>query len=156
MIRRLEVVSRAAADVLSLLHRACFPEDAWDAAGIAEITGMPGFFGRIVREDGIPTGFVLALDLGHECEVLALGVVVERRRMGMGTALLDFVCSEAQLRGADSVVLEVAVDNIAARSLYAMRGFTTIGCRRNYYRDAKRSVDALVLRLALASALRAT
>lgn len=151
MTRRLEPVSLGMAEALSILHGACFHEDPWDLGAVGAMMGIAGFFGRIAWEDEEPAGFILALDLGGECEILSLGVVPERRRAGIGSALLASVCLEARLRGAISVVLEVAADNLAARALYAVRGFISVGCRPNYYRQAGRSVDALVLRLALAS-----
>jgi len=147
---RIEPLPEAAADPLSTLHRACFPADPWDAPAIAEIMRMAGFFGRIAWAAEAPAGFALALSLGEECELLSLGVVRERRRAGIGSALLGSVCSEALRLGAECVVLEVAVDNEAARALYTARGFIPVGRRRNYYRQQERSMDALVLRLALA------
>jgi ribosomal-protein-alanine N-acetyltransferase len=99
----------------------------------------------------MPAGFALALDLREECEILSLGVLPERRREGVGMALLDSVCVAARRRGAERIVLEVAVDNIAALALYAARGFIPVGRRANYYRQMGHSADALVLRLALAA-----
>ena len=101
---------------------------------MARIMAIAGFFGRIAWEDDEPAGFALALDLGGECEILALGVVPGRRRAGTGSALLAAICEEALRRGGHSVFLEVAADNAAARALYAARGFVQIGRRLNYYR----------------------
>jgi len=156
MTLRIEPVSRAAAGPLSLLHRVCFPEDPWDVPAIAEIMGIPGFFGQIALGNEAPAGFALALDLGGECEILSLGVVPDRRRAGIGIALLDSICVVAGLRRAECVKLEVAVDNAAARALYAREGFTVVGCRRNYYCQRGRLVDALILRRVLVTALPAT
>ena len=156
MIRRIELVSRYAAGPVSVLHCACFPEEAWEIGAVQQIMGMRGFLGCVGWENEIPVGFALALNLGTEVEIVSLGVVRERRRCGMGSALLDTLCHEARLRGAESVVLEVAVDNEAARALYAKRGFTMVGRRRNYYRQTGGSVDALILRVPLATARLAT
>ncbi len=149
MSRRLVQVSCFMAGPVARLHRACFPEDPWDSSAVVEVLGTAGFFGRIAWEDEAPAGFALARDLGKECEILSLGVLPERRCKGVGTALLSSVCGEARLRSAEDVVLEVAVDNIAALALYAVGGFLPVGRRRNYYRRTRSSVDALVLRLAL-------
>jgi [ribosomal protein S18]-alanine N-acetyltransferase len=149
MSRRLDEVSCLMAGPVALLHGACFPEDPWNSSAIAEVLGTVGFFGRIAWEDEAPVGFALARDLRTECEILSLGVLPERRREGVGTALLNSVCVEARLRSAESLVLEVAEDNIAALALYAERGFLPVGRRRNYYRRTRNSADALVLRLAL-------
>jgi [ribosomal protein S18]-alanine N-acetyltransferase len=156
MIRGVERVCRGAAGPLAILHQACFPEDPWDVTAITEIMGIPGFFGRVASEDGMPVGFALALDLGTECEILSLGVVPDRRRDGIGSALLDAVCCEALRRGAAGVALEMAVDNDAARALYVTRGFIPVGRRRNYYRQRGRLVDALIFHLTLAPASQAT
>lgn len=145
----MEPVSCVMAGPLSMLHRACFPEDPWNRPAITEIMGVAGFFGRIAWEGQMPAGFALALDLRKECEILSLGVLPERRRMGIGSALLDSICFEARRRGAQYIVLEVAVDNSAALALYAERGFIPVGRRRDYYQQAGRRVDARLLRLAL-------
>lgn len=150
MSRRLERVSNVMAGPLSMLHRACFPEDPWNSRAIAEIMTIKGSFGRIAWADEIPAGFALALDLREECEILSLGVLPEWRREGIGSALLDSVCSEARARGAEYIVLEVAVDNSVALALYTARGFVPVGHRRNYYRQASRRIDALVLQRVIA------
>jgi ribosomal-protein-alanine N-acetyltransferase len=152
--RALEAVSGEAAGALaaplSMLHRTCFPEEPWEPQAMAQIIAMAGFFGFMAWEDDEPVGFVLALDLGGECEILALGVVPGRRRAGTGSALLAAICEEVPQRGGHSVFLEVAADNAEARALYAVGGFVQIGRRRNYYRRPGGPVDALVLRRAIA------
>jgi ribosomal-protein-alanine N-acetyltransferase len=153
MICLLEPVSRASVGLLSALHRICFPEDPWDIRAIVEILGIPGFFGQMAWEAKTSVGFGLAVDLGEECEILSLGVVPQQRRAGIGAALLDSICFEARMRGADSVALEVAQDNAAARALYTKQGFSVVGHRRDYYCQAGRLVDALILRRPLATAL---
>ena len=150
MSRRFELLSKVMAGPVSMLHYACFPEDPWNSLAIAEIMNVAGFFGHIAWVDEMPAGFALALHLGEECEILALGVLPSRRREGIGSALLDAICVEGRVRGARRIVLEVAVDNRAALSVYTARGFIQVGHRWNYYRQAGSRGDALVLRRALA------
>jgi ribosomal protein S18 acetylase RimI-like enzyme len=156
MSRRLKAVSGEAASALaaplSMLHRKCFPEEPWEPAAMAKIMAMAGFFGRMAWEDGEPVGFALALDLGGECEILALGVMPGRRREGTGSALLASICDEVLERGGHSVFLEVAADNLAGRTLYAAGGFIQIGRRPSYYRRSGGVADALVLRHTIARA----
>ena len=149
MTSRVRPLPHEAAGPLSLLHRVCFPEDPWDAAAIEQIMGIPGFFGRVGWAKTAPVGFALALALGEEAEIVSLGVLPSHRRCGIGSAILDAVCGEARLRGAERVVLEMATDNEAAHALYVRRGFIVVGRRRNYYRRAERLVDALILRVQL-------
>ena len=152
MTSRIESLPRGAAGAISLLHRVCFPEDPWDARAIEQIMGIPGFFGRVGWTKTTPVAFALTLALGDEAEIVSLGVLPDHRRCGIGSAILDAVCGEARLRGAERVVLEMASDNQAARALYGGRGFTVVGRRRNYYRRAERLVDALILRVQLPTA----
>jgi ribosomal-protein-alanine N-acetyltransferase len=55
--------------------------------------------------------------------------------------------TEAGRRLASEVLLEVRIDNTAARKLYEEFGFEVIGTRRGYYDQGR--VDALVMRRAL-------
>jgi len=153
MTSRIEPLPRGAVGPISLLHRACFPDDPWDAGAIEQIMGIPGFFGRVGWAKTAPVGFALALALGEEAEIVSLGVLPEHRRRGIGSALLDAICGEARSRGAARVVLEMASDNEAASELYARRGFRVVGLRRNYYRRTERLVDALILQVQLPTAL---
>lgn len=145
-------VAKSSTEAIAKLQRACFPEDPWSAAAVAEILRIAGFFGLTACADSLPVGFALALDLKGECEILSLGVVLQSRRRGVGRALLAEVCAEARRRGARLVHLEVAIDNEPARALYTEFGFATAGQRRKYYRRGSNFVDALALRLVLADA----
>jgi [ribosomal protein S18]-alanine N-acetyltransferase len=148
--RRIEHLSGTAVGPTALLHRACFPEDPWDTGAVAQVMGIPGFFGHIAWQEETPVGFALALNLCGEVEILSLGVLREHRRTGVGRALLQAVCLDAGERGARSVVLEVAINNVAARVLYAGHGFVIVGRRQNYYREAGCFIGGLILRRELA------
>ena len=135
-----------AAALVAVLHSSCFPDESWDEAAVAEIMGMPGAFGALAVRGWTPLGFVLAVSLPEECEILSLGVSVERRREGAGRALLGHVLDRARGKSG-GVVLEVAEDNPAAQRLYAEAGFVQVGRRRDYYnRPGGGSAAALVLR----------
>lgn len=146
---RLEPLPAGAALPLSRLHRLCFPDDPWDAAACGEILAMPGCFGLLAWEETAPVGFGLALAVGEVCEVLALGVIPERRRGGIGHALVAALIGAARQRGGSALLLEMAEDNAAAAALYAGHGFVAIGRRARYYRRGRHAVDAVVLRLCL-------
>jgi ribosomal-protein-alanine N-acetyltransferase len=146
---RLTPVPALGAEALAALHRACFPDDPWNSAAIAELLALKGFFGRLAWEDEAPVGFALALDLEGECEILSLGTLPRHRRAGIARTLLAEVCREARERHAEFAVLEVAIDNTAARALYAGFGFTEVGSRPKYYRRDDALIDAVILRLAL-------
>ncbi len=139
-------VPTGAAAPLAAMHRACFPDDPWDADVLARILALSGSFGCLAWDDADPVGFALARDLGEEIEILSLGVLPGRRRLGVGRGLLDWLAAEAAQRGARSLVLEVAIGNDAARRLYAAFGFVQVGRRPRYYRSKDGVADALILR----------
>ena len=85
--------------------------------------------------------------MAGEAEILTIAVDPAARRQGIATRLLATFLAEARARNAESVFLEVATDNAAARALYAAAGFRTAGVRRDYYLTPQgHRVDALVLR----------
>ncbi|HCF24300.1 MULTISPECIES: GNAT family N-acetyltransferase [unclassified Novosphingobium] len=78
-------------------------------------------------------GFYLSRAGYEEEELLLLAVLPEQRRKGLANYLLDSLKSEALLRGAKQLFLEMRRGN-PAESLYRACGFTPIGERINYYR----------------------
>jgi len=147
--RRIEPIPQGAAEALARLHRACFPDDPWEAGALARIMALSGGFGWLAWEEDEPAGFILVRDLGNECEILSFGVTPRWRRRGLGHALLQTAIDETAGRGLPSIVLEVAVDNDPAIELYNAAGFGVVGRRARYYRRPDGRADALVLRLAL-------
>jgi len=70
---------------------------------------------------------------GH---LLNIAVFEQRRRKGIGGALLDAVIKYALQRGVDELWLEVQTTNITARGFYSKRGFKETGqVLRDYYPD---------------------
>jgi tRNA threonylcarbamoyladenosine biosynthesis protein TsaB len=151
--QRIAKLPLTAAEPLAMLHRSCFPDDPWNGEAMSRVLGLSGCFGHLAWERGEPCGFVLARDLGDECEILSIGVEPAARRRGLGGRLLRAGIAEARRRGAASVVLEVASDNTAARRLYTALGFLRVGFRPRYYRRRDGLADALILRLTLGNTL---
>lgn len=146
MSRHITAVPASAALPLAAMHRACFPDDPWNAAALERILALSGGFGCLAWQADSPAGFILARDLGGEVEILSLGVLPAWRRHGIGRALLDSLVAEAAARRIGAIVLEVAADNEAAQRLYAAFGFIQAGRRPRYYRRVGGTADALILR----------
>jgi len=104
-----------------------------------------GYCCRVVELDGAVSGYaILAIGAG-EAHLLNLCVARERRRVGLGQALLDAVEIEASLMRAHRLFLEVRPSNHAALGLYKRNEFRVIGRRRAYYPAEQGREDALVL-----------
>ncbi len=145
MIRRLEHAPAVLADI----HAASF-DHPWSIGVLNDMAAKPHHRLYVLDEDGGPASFVLLTVVAGEGEVLTLATDPDRRGRGCARRLLDQVIAELRGEGADSVFLEVAVDNTAALALYAGCGFERAGLRKAYYsRPNGAPVDGHILRLAL-------
>ncbi len=131
---------RALAD----LHAEAF-EAPWPASAFADLLRQPG-----VLLEADADGFALVRVAADEAEILTLAVRPAARRTGLGSKLMRAAGARAAAAGANQLLLEVAEDNVAARSLYDRLGFLTAGRRPRYYvRSGGQTVDALLLVLIL-------
>ena len=92
-------------------------------------------------------GFLIASCLTDDWEIENIVVNENRKRRGIGTALVGQLVAEAQAAGARSVTLEVRESNAPARQLYESVGFTYEARRKLYYRDPDE--DAILYRRSL-------
>jgi ribosomal-protein-alanine N-acetyltransferase len=98
---------------------------------------------RAAVDRGIEAYLCMQLVL-DEVHVHNLAVRPDRRRLGLGRALLRLGLDLAARRGATSAFLEVRAGNEDALALYGAAGFEPLAVRRAYY--AHPPEDALVLR----------
>lgn len=141
-------------DLLAEIHRRCF-EDAWDRRAMVEIVSMPGVSALLADAPAATKGAAASAGLAvlrvaaDEAELLTIGVIPDRRRRGIGRALVEAASAAAQAAGARCLYLEVGEDNQAARRLYQSLAFVEAGYRRGYYAARPPGVaarTALVLR----------
>ena len=92
-------------------------------------------------------GYVVALLLFDEAEIVNLAVAPSARRRGMGGLLLDRMSADLASDGVETLYLDVRESNSSARALYASRSFQEVGRRRGYYRHP--TEDALLLKRTL-------
>ena len=101
----------------------------------------------VAERDGQVVGSAGLLSIGETAQILTVGVLPTARRQGIGERLVQALVAEAARRLAAEILLEVRMDNAAARQLYAKLGFEVIGTRRGYYEQGR--VDAVVMRRAV-------
>jgi ribosomal protein S18 acetylase RimI-like enzyme len=81
---------------------------------------------------------------------LSMFVAPDRRRRGVGAALVEAAVADAVERGAHKVTLQVWPHNAAARALYRRFGFVDEGRLRRHYRRRNGELwDAVVMGLVL-------
>lgn len=142
---RLAPCSTAHAAVLAELHGACFAKP-WLADEFSKLLSAPGTSALMViaGETGEgPCGFILWRCAADEADIITLCVLAAQRGNKMGAALIKAAMDRAGAT-ANTMYLDVAEDNRAARRLYERLGFAETGRRRNYYKTGASWADAIV------------
>jgi [ribosomal protein S18]-alanine N-acetyltransferase len=134
-------------DVLAVvsIQSAC-PEIAqWTVRDYARVAhgDMAGW----VAEEGELAGFIVSRRVARDIEILNFAVRPERRRSGIGEALLRETMKWGASFAAEKAFLEVRVSNLAAMRFYDRNGFEVTGRRPRYY--SAPIEDALVLTASL-------
>jgi ribosomal-protein-alanine acetyltransferase len=91
-------------------------------------------------------GYLLAMIIGDEAEILSIGVTPDRQRQGVGKRLLQHFFDHGASRNMAKAVLEVAKDNLPARGLYRDFGFAEFGRRKDYYKQGNQKTDAIMMK----------
>ena len=148
----LEIRPMTTADLSAVLEieKALFPIDAWtDALFLAELAEV-----AISRDvsvailDSQLVGYASFRYVGKQGDVNTVAVASDQQGKGIGTALMDWLESQAVLRNVREIFLEVRSDNEAAIKMYATRGYELIDIRRNYYGN---TIDANIMRKRVAN-----
>ena len=127
---------------LLAIEMASFP-DPWRQADFEGYLQGPGTIWVACVGESV-AGYLVALLMGPEAEILNLAVAPDHRQAGIARGLLRHAKHELRRRGAEELFLEVRRSNTAAIALYHGEGFALVGVRRRYYR--KPMEDALILR----------
>jgi ribosomal-protein-alanine N-acetyltransferase len=125
------------------IERAVFPSDAWSEGMMrGELADQPRSRHYLVAveeaangQGGEITGYAGIAAAADQADVQTIVVRPDRRRLGVGRALLAALLAEAARRGAREIFLEVRTDNMPAQVMYERFGFHRIGLRRHYYED---------------------
>ena len=96
-----------------------------------------------------PLGCLMARILKDEMEIIFLLINKNHRRKGLGRDLLKDLYIIALANKITQIVLEVAITNHAAESLYKSFNFKEVGIRKNYYSRKNKKIDAKVMQLTI-------
>ncbi|HEY3257624.1 MAG TPA: ribosomal protein S18-alanine N-acetyltransferase, partial [Gemmatimonadaceae bacterium] len=123
--------------------------DPWSERSFQELLGTrSAIFLVATRADAkMILGYIVAMVVAEQAEILNLAVAPSVRRQGLGGELLDAGIAAVSALGAREAFLEVRESNKSALGLYGSRGFAALARRSRYYRNPVE--DALVLRLAV-------
>jgi dihydroorotate dehydrogenase electron transfer subunit len=103
----------------------------------------------VARADGRSlAGFLYAWEVADELQIHDLLTHSDRRRQGIGRALVGAALDYGRARGLRTALLEVRIGNRAAVALYRDAGFLPVRERPAYYADGETAVE---MQLALAA-----
>jgi ribosomal-protein-alanine N-acetyltransferase len=141
---------------LANIHASAFDE-AWDEAGLNSLIQKSFHYGYALCDDSDIYAFVLVSKIMDEAEILTLATDIKARGKGYASKLMQHLTETLYDQGCKKLLLEVAIDNIAALRLYNRLGFETIGLRKNYYkRPNGLTIDAEIMALNLAQKVAST
>ena len=130
-------------DAISEIERRTFPLP-WTRDQFRDLIAHPAGFGWVAAgADGRVVGYAIGWVAADEAELADLAVSEEHRDQGIGADLVRSFASEAGVRGARRLYLEVRVSNEGAQRFYGRLGFGVVGRRTAYYRNPRE--DALVM-----------
>ena len=151
MIRVVEGGAGDIAAMMHIMHEAFDPRfgEAWTAAQCLSTLVMPDSQLLLAKDVGDVCGFAMSRwVLDHE-ELLMIGVARHLQGQGIGKLLLSETIHRARQAGRTKIFLEVR-DGNNAHGFYIKSGFTPIGRRKNYYKNADGiSPDAITMLLEL-------
>jgi [ribosomal protein S18]-alanine N-acetyltransferase len=99
----------------------------------------------VAREgDGSVVAFLLAWHVADELHVLNVATRADRRRRGIGRALLSAGVGYARRCNIRQLLLEVRRSNRSAVALYRQMGFFATGVRARYYSDDEDAVEMVL------------
>ncbi|UQX87911.1 ribosomal protein S18-alanine N-acetyltransferase [Jatrophihabitans telluris] len=133
-------------DVLMPYEDEVFGTEAWSRQSYEEELADTELRNYLVAVDssGAVLGSAGLITIAETAQILTVAVLPDARRRGIGRLLVRAMVELARRRGAEEVLLEVRVDNRAARALYEGEGFNPLGRRRGYYDHGR--VDAVTMR----------
>ncbi|HEY3819363.1 MAG TPA: ribosomal protein S18-alanine N-acetyltransferase [Polyangiaceae bacterium] len=117
-----------------------------DEAQLKEELGRPWARLWVAREEnGEVAAFLVSWHVADELHVLNVATREDRRRRGIGRALMDVVVGYARSHHVKHVLLEVRRSNAPAIALYRCVGFFAMGVRARYYPDDEDAVEMVLM-----------
>lgn len=109
-----------------------------------------GYQGQLLMAGDELLGYFIAMKGADEVHLLNITVAPEVQRQGWARVMLEALALWARGQGAQSLWLEVRVNNERAISVYENHGLRRVGLRKNYYPAAHgEREDAAVMSLRL-------
>lgn len=130
-------------DAIAEAEEICFGVNGWSPGAVREFIENEYSHVIVAEADGIIIGYAGAFIICGESEITNVAVLPEKRRYGVGGAMLEKLFEISLSLGAEKMTLEVREGNLPAIKLYEKLGFYSVGKRCGYYTDPKE--DAVIM-----------
>ena len=95
----------------------------------------------VAKNDDMIVGFAGILVIMDEANIMNIVTKKDKRKLGIGSLLLEKLIEISKLKNLASITLEVNEKNIPAINLYKKYNFQQVGIRKKYYDNT----DAAIL-----------
>jgi [ribosomal protein S18]-alanine N-acetyltransferase len=141
-----EVANSRDAEAFAEIHRASFHR-GWGMDEFEQMLTERNTLVHRLRMGRKTIGFSVSRMAADEAEILSIAMSESYRGRGLSSGLLLTHLGHLAGRGIRTVFLEVEENNQPARRLYQRAGFSVVGRRERYYRQAGgEALDALLMR----------
>ena len=149
MTARIVPMTAAHIDGFMPFEHEMFGTEAWTARSYRDELADKRYRHYVVAEDedGTLLGWAGVMVVADTAQIMTVGVVPAAQRQGIGQLLVDALLDEARRRGAESVILEVRVDNAAGAAPLPPQRLRRPAGRRGYYGHGR--VDGLEMQRVL-------
>jgi len=140
--------ARKYAESCALIHRNAFCSTgtrSWTVEEFSNLLDRKTIL--LLRTD---LAFLLVDIIMDEAEIITFAVQFNKKRQGLGRALLKSFFDECTCRKVNNCTLEVAEDNVAAIRIYELCNFEIISIRNRYFKRKDGYVSALVMKKSFA------
>ena len=90
------------------------------------------------------TNFVIGICVFHvvldEAQINYFVVNQKFRKQGFGSLLMNYLIKKCEKLNLNKLLLEVSLSNITAESFYSRFDFSTVGTRKNFYKDGSNAL----------------
>ena len=117
----------------------------WNINNLRNDFANPNSTYFVAKLDTEIVGFAGILKICDEANIMNIVTKVNKRRLGIGTKLLQALIASAKEQNCTSIILEVNENNKPAIKLYEKYNFIRIGLRKKYYNNTD---DAILMSLA--------
>ena len=119
----------------------------WKADDLKNLINKQSFFGKLCFKDKLIVGFFFGNQVCDIFEIYSIFVHPSFRRKGIAKKILDECVIFCQEKKVKRIILEVNIENDAAKKFYTFNDFKNCGIRKNYYFNESGRNDAQLMEL---------